>query len=46
MIVLDLSRSMLAQDLRPNRLTRARFRLADLLEMTEGRPGRPGFLRG
>jgi Ca-activated chloride channel family protein len=35
MIVLDLSRSMLAQDLRPNRLTRARFRLADLLEMTE-----------
>ncbi len=35
MIVLDLSRSMLAQDLRPNRLTRARFRLADLLDMTE-----------
>ncbi len=35
LIVLDLSRSMLAQDLRPNRLTRARFRLADLLEMTE-----------
>lgn len=34
-IVLDLSRSMLAQDLRPNRLTRARFRLSDLLEMTE-----------
>jgi len=40
MIVLDLSRSMLAQDLRPNRLTRARFRLADLLEMTgEGQVG-------
>jgi Ca-activated chloride channel family protein len=34
-IVLDLSRSMLAQDLRPNRLTRARFRLADLLGDTE-----------
>lgn len=34
-IVLDLSRSMLAEDLRPNRLTRARFRLADLLEKTE-----------
>ncbi len=40
MIVLDLSRSMLAQDLRPNRLTRARFQLADLLEMTkEGQVG-------
>lgn len=39
-IVLDLSRSMLAQDLRPNRLTRARFRLADLLGMTgEGQVG-------
>jgi Ca-activated chloride channel family protein len=39
-IVLDLSRSMLAEDLRPNRLTRARFRLADLLEMTdEGQVG-------
>ena len=35
MIVLDLSRSMLAQDLRPNRLTRARFRLSDLLDRTE-----------
>ena len=34
-IVLDLSRSMLAEDLRPNRLTRARFRLADLLDATE-----------
>jgi Ca-activated chloride channel family protein len=34
-IALDLSRSMLAEDLRPNRLTRARFRLADLLENTE-----------
>jgi Ca-activated chloride channel family protein len=39
-IVLDLSRSMLAEDLRPNRLTRARFRLADLLEETqEGQTG-------
>lgn len=34
-VVLDLSRSMLAEDLRPNRLTRARFRLADLLANTE-----------
>lgn len=34
-IVLDLSRSMLAEDLRPNRLTRARYRLADLLASTE-----------
>jgi Ca-activated chloride channel family protein len=39
-IVLDLSSSMLAEDLRPNRLTRARFRLADLLEATvEGQTG-------
>jgi Ca-activated chloride channel family protein len=34
-VVIDLSRSMLAEDLRPNRLTRARFRLADLLVSTE-----------
>ncbi len=34
-IVLDLSRSMLAGDLRPDRLTRARFRLADVLDSTE-----------
>ncbi len=34
-VVIDLSRSMLAEDLRPNRLTRARFRLADLLASTE-----------
>jgi Ca-activated chloride channel family protein len=34
-IVLDLSRSMLAGDLRPDRLTRVRFLLADLLEETE-----------
>jgi len=34
-VVVDLSRSMLAEDLRPNRLTRARFRLADLLASTE-----------
>lgn len=34
-IVIDLSRSMLAEDIRPNRLTRARFRLADLLAATE-----------
>ncbi|NNK32199.1 MAG: VWA domain-containing protein [Xanthomonadales bacterium] len=34
-IAVDLSRSMLAEDLRPNRLTRARYRLADLLAGTE-----------
>jgi len=34
-IVFDLSSSMLAEDMRPNRLTRARFRLADLLAATE-----------
>ena len=34
-IALDLSSSMLAEDLRPDRLTRTRFRLADLLESTE-----------
>ncbi len=39
-IVLDLSQSMLAEDLRPNRLTRARFRLSDLLlETQEGQIG-------
>jgi Ca-activated chloride channel family protein len=39
-IALDLSSSMLAADLRPNRLTRARFRLADLLKDTrEGQTG-------
>jgi Ca-activated chloride channel family protein len=43
-IVLDLSSSMLAEDLRPNRLTRARFRLADLLETTlEGQTGMVAF---
>lgn len=34
-LVLDLSLSMLAEDLKPNRLTRVRFRLADLLRETE-----------
>jgi Ca-activated chloride channel family protein len=43
-IVLDLSRSMLAEYLRPNRLTRARFRLAVLLETTaEGQTGMVSF---
>ena len=43
-IALDLSMSMLAEDLRPNRLTRARFRLADLLENTEeGQVGMVSF---
>ncbi len=34
-IALDLSRSMLAEDLRPSRLARARFRIADLLNQAE-----------
>jgi len=34
-IAIDLSRSMLAADLRPDRLTRARFLIADLLAATE-----------
>jgi Ca-activated chloride channel family protein len=34
-LVLDLSLSMLAEDLRPNRLTRARYRLTDILDATE-----------
>ncbi len=39
-IALDLSLSMLANDLKPNRLTQARYRLADLLDQTvEGQVG-------
>lgn len=39
-LVMDLSTSMLAEDLKPNRLTRARFRLSDLLlENEEGQVG-------
>jgi Ca-activated chloride channel family protein len=39
-IALDLSASMLAEDLRPNRLTRARFLIADLLAASdEGQTG-------
>jgi Ca-activated chloride channel family protein len=41
-IVLDLSKSMLAGDLRPDRLTRARYLLADLLAATE--EGQVGFV--
>ena len=39
-LVLDLSRSMLAEDLKPNRLTQARYRLMDMLADTrEGQVG-------
>jgi Ca-activated chloride channel family protein len=39
-LVIDLSASMLAEDLKPNRLTQARFRLIDMLEETrEGQMG-------
>jgi Ca-activated chloride channel family protein len=43
-IVLDLSQSMLAEDLKPDRLTRARYRLSDLLmESLEGQVGMVTF---
>jgi Ca-activated chloride channel family protein len=43
-IALDLSLSMLAGDLKPNRLTQARYRLADLLDVTiEGQVGMVSF---
>lgn len=39
-LVLDLSLSMLAEDLKPNRLTQARYRLSDMLDATlEGQTG-------
>lgn len=39
-LVLDLSLSMLAEDLKPNRLIQARFRLSDMLDETlEGQTG-------
>ncbi len=39
-LVLDLSMSMLSEDLKPNRLTQARFRLSDMLDETlEGQTG-------
>lgn len=37
LIAFDLSRSMLTDDLAPNRLTRARFKLTDLLQRSHGR---------
>lgn len=37
LILFDLSRSMLADDLAPDRLTRARFKLMDLLARSHGR---------
>jgi len=43
-LVLDLSLSMLAEDLKPNRLTQARFRLSDMLDETlEGQTGLVSF---
>ncbi len=35
-IALDVSKSMLAQDIKPNRLERAKHKIADLLNMLEG----------
>jgi len=43
-VALDLSSSMLAEDLRPNRLTQARFHLSDMLQQTrEGQVGLVAF---
>jgi len=43
-LALDLSLSMLAEDLKPNRLTQARFRLSDMLDDTlEGQTGLVAF---
>ena len=43
-LVLDLSTSMLAEDLKPNRLTQARFRLSDILDSAEeGQTGLVAF---
>ena len=36
-VLFDLSRSMMVDDIAPNRLTRARFKLADLLASSNGR---------
>lgn len=36
-VLFDLSRSMMSDDIAPNRLTRARFKLADLLASSNGR---------
>lgn len=36
-VLVDLSRSMLSDDVAPNRLTRARFKLSDLLKQSKGR---------
>jgi len=35
-VLLDLSRSMLTDDIKPDRLTRARFKLRDLLKRSQG----------
>lgn len=43
-LVLDLSLSMLAEDLKPNRLTQAHFKLSDMLDvMLEGQTGLVSF---
>ncbi len=36
MVTLDISRSMLAQDLKPNRLSRAKLEISDLISRLEG----------
>ena len=39
-ILLDTSRSMLAEDITPNRLERSKIAISDLLEVLAGRPHR------
>ena len=36
MVAMDISRSMLAEDMKPNRLTRAKLEIADLFQRLEG----------
>ena len=36
MVALDISRSMLAQDLKPNRLGRAKLEISDLISRLDG----------
>jgi len=45
-ILLDTSRSMLAEDIKPNRLERAKLAIGDLMETISRRPNRDYYLCG